>query len=128
MQLFDKTAQYREVSYMDNCYNSTIIHQLEAREDTRDFADAVKATLQKWSDPQVTLSIPHHFEVVVVGACEGRAVNSNCGHAGIIPYALMYRSRTAANIVCNQLMANGTLCKVMPRTRRSNKSPEVYLN
>lgn len=112
---------------MDNCYNSAIIRKLEARDGTHDFADAVKATLKKWNDPQMTLRIPHHFEVVIVGACASRAVNSNCGHAGIIPYALMYRSRAAANMVCNQLIANGTLCKVMPRTRKINKSPAVYL-
>lgn len=53
---------------MDNCYNSAIIRKLEAREDTRDFADAVKTTLQKWNDTHVTLRIPHHFEVVIVGA------------------------------------------------------------
>lgn len=113
---------------MDNCYNSAIIRKLEAREDTRDFADAVKTTLQKWNDTHVTLRIPHHFEVVIVGARDGWAVNSNCWHAGIISYALMYRSRAAANMICNQLTANGTLCKVMPRTRRSSKSPAAYLN
>lgn len=113
---------------MDNCYSTAIIRQLEAQDDTRDFADAVKATLRQWNDTHVTLRIPHHFEVVIVGTYDGWAVNSNCRHAGIIPYALMYRSRTAANMVCNQLTANGTLCKVMPRTRRSSKSPAVYLN
>ena len=113
---------------MDNCYNSAIIRQLEAQGDTRDFADAVKATLRKWNDTHVTLRIPHHFEVVIIGTCEGWTASTNCGHSGIIPYALMYRSRAAANIISNLLTANGTLCKVMPRTRRGHISPTVYLN
>lgn len=113
---------------MVNCYSTAIIRQLEVQDDTRDFTDAAKATLQKWNDTHVTLRIPHHFEVVIVGAYEGWTANTAFGHTGIISYALLYRTRNAANMVCNQLTANGTLCKVMPRTRRIHKSPAVYLN
>ena len=56
---------------MVNCYSTAIIRQLEVQDDTRDFTDAAKATLQKWNDTHVTLRIPHHFEVVIVGAYEG---------------------------------------------------------